>query len=272
MFPLRAAAIPIIGLSPSSTNTSVLAIETAPFSAATIGLAGFPSLSGLDVQPGTGLLYASSGFTDGGRLFRVDATTGAASLVGATGMAAVAGLAFDTNGTLYGTVSTSLAVSIHGLAEINPVTGAGAFIGDFGSHTGTPIVGIDSIAVHPLTGILYGSSSTLSVEGSLFTIDKGTGAATLLGILNGTGGTGDAWAGMAFDQSGQLYGSFGGGDGRIASIDIDTLTVTFLGDAASGSVSDIAIIPTPVVPSLSSLGIAMLGGLMGLSGWRRLRT
>ena len=63
----------IFGLEP---RTGLVNIETEPFSVSRVGVAGFPSLSGLDFQPGTGTLFASAGYQNDGWLYTVDPMTG----------------------------------------------------------------------------------------------------------------------------------------------------------------------------------------------------
>ena len=161
LMPTKVPAVTMIGLGPGGTaDTEVLRIETSPFASSVIGLAGFPSLSGLDFQPGTGTLFASSGFTDGGRLFTLDPTTGAATLVGITGFNAVSGLAFEpAYGTLFGSANTATSTSNFPdtLVTIDPATGAGTAVGPFRRNAidGPLISGIDSLAVHPWTGQLF---------------------------------------------------------------------------------------------------------------------
>src|SRR5215510_500922 len=77
----------LIGLAPN-IGTDIYRIETAPFAAAVVSVSPINSLSGLDVQPGTGTLFASGGFGSNGDLFTLDAATGATTLVGHTGYSA----------------------------------------------------------------------------------------------------------------------------------------------------------------------------------------
>jgi hypothetical protein len=213
-------------------------------------------LSGLDMQPGTGLLFASSGNNGAhnGSLFTLEPTTGTATLIGSIGgIASVPSIAFDSDGTLYGS-------GFDGLIRINPATAAPTIVGFFGSSGGLTIRGIDGIAIDPQTGTMYGTSNNLfdGTPGDLFTISKATGAAMRVGQLRaGTQLLPNSLAGLAFDPAGSLYGSLGGGDGRIISINVSTLSYSFLGDAAAGSVSALAYVPEPGTGTL--LGLGLLG-------------
>ena len=193
---------------PHTANTAVLLIQTNPFSVSQIGSAGVPSLSGLAVQPGTGVVYASSGFggTSPGSLFTINPNTGAATLVGSTGFGAVPALTFDRDGTLFGSggvaPTTPFPTAGNTLITIDPHTGTGSFVGFYG----TGIDGMAGLAVDPKTGTLYGVGTEFMSNGdftNLFTIDKQTGAASLLGPLQGLP-SGAVPTGLAFDSAGDF--------------------------------------------------------------------
>jgi hypothetical protein len=256
----------------------VLNITTSPFSVSTIGAAGLGArLSGLDFQPGTSNLFATSGKggTNHGHLFSINVATGEATEIGDTNFGGVSGLAIDSDGTFYASASETTSGNDlpDRLITIDPITGEGTEVGIYGNSGSAEIDGIDALAFDPISGTLYGSGVEPGYD-QLITIDKTTGAATVLGQLTqaGSGGTinlPEALVGLAFDSSGNLFGSVGAGDGQIVSIDIGNLEFTILGDAATGSVSDIAFYSTTTaIPEPSSF--ALLGiGLAGIVGWRR---
>ncbi len=182
-------AVSLIGLNPISSDpgvfatgpTHVLGIETSPFSVSTIGTVVGEMLSGLDLQPGTGQLFASSGQNGAnpGHLFTVNSNTGAATLVGAIEIlginapVGVPGLAFDQGGTLYGGTTSPSPGAPPMLITIDPVTGAGTVVGSYGFSGGRVIQGLDGIAIDPTSGTLYGISggplTALRVTSSLLT-------------------------------------------------------------------------------------------------------
>src|SRR5262249_13340665 len=168
-----AQAPTLIGLAPN-IGTDIYRIETAPFAAAVVSVSPINSLSGLDVQPGTGTLFASGGFGSNGDLFTLVAATGATTLVGHTGYSAVPGLAFLPAGRLFGTAQLGTNVA-DGLIRIDPNTGASVAVGVFGGGA----YSVDAIACDPTTGILYGVSP-FNRPADLLVIDPNTGAATVL--------------------------------------------------------------------------------------------
>jgi hypothetical protein len=81
-----------IALKPGS-NSKILDVSVVPnFSVSDIGDTGVQSLSGIDVQPGTGTLFGSTGFNDVGNIYTINPNTGAGTLVGASGFQAVSGV------------------------------------------------------------------------------------------------------------------------------------------------------------------------------------
>lgn len=252
------AAQEMIGLNPRmDAVTNVLGFDlAAPDQAVNFGTSPMPALSGMDIQPGTGRVFVSGGNSDGGNLYRLTAGTSAFALIGPTGFPNVPGLAFDTDGALYGAARVAgPSLNADGLIGIDPATGAGTLIGDFGMALGRMIRGVNCLAIHPQTGVLYGIANTAfnGNNGDVFAIDKNSGVATHVGTLSdGSGGDVPATiAGLAFDGGGNLFGSFGGGDGRIISIDLGALAFAIIGDAADGSVSDIAFRPRSVMIGLN---------------------
>jgi sugar lactone lactonase YvrE len=118
-------------------------------------------ISGVALDPVARTLYGSDPLTTG-NLHQLNLTTGAASPVGALGVGSIGDLAWDaTTSTLYGLTPTSLYV-------IDTVTGAATLVG---GTTGLR----DSIAVHPVTGTMY---ATTTFPNALYTLNKATGAST----------------------------------------------------------------------------------------------
>jgi hypothetical protein len=149
-------------------------------------------------------LYA----TGGGGLCRIDPATGAATEVWVfPGVAIYAGgLAYDaTTDTLYATGNIHSSSGISRLFAINRHTGVlTAFAGM------SPTVNLSSggLALHPQTGVLYATGQNGFQSTGLFTIDKTTGAETLIGQSGGqccTAPYGFMMNGIGFRSDGTLF-------------------------------------------------------------------
>jgi len=256
----------VMGRISGSPDTTLFSGTIAPFSVTPVGTdAG--RFSGIDFEPGTGTLFASSGNggTNAKSLFTVDTETGAATLVGPFGIdpadPPIADLAFGTDGTLYGTGFTDL-------YEINTETGTATSVGSFVPGFFSFPDGIEALAVDPTTGILYGMEWR---DAGLYTIDTSSGAATLIGTFTDIGTDPlSTPVGMGIDSTGNFFVSTGGGIGNgiggdIYSLDIDTFTSTLVGKAFDGSVTDIAFL----VPEPTGIALALLGLTLSCSRVRR---
>ena len=239
---LTAQAPTLIGLAPN-LGTDIYRIETAPFAAAVISVSPVAQLSGLDVQPGTGVLFASGGFGSNGDLFTLDPATGATNRIGGTGFPAVPGLAFLPDGTLLGTAQVGSNVA-DGLIRIDPATGAGTAIGPFGGG----FYSVDAIAADPQTGVLWGVSP-FSSPATLLTIDPNTGAATVMGQLTDANNVpAQRIVGLTIDCAGRAYGTYGSGfaiGGALISIDLAARRFAVLGQVRACAIPDIVAVRDP---------------------------
>ena len=125
-------------------------------------------------------------------LYRLNATTGAATLIGDTGVVRLIGLGESSNGTLY-SINESDVGPPSNLYTINPTTGAATLVGSTGVNFAE-----GDLAIDPSTGTLYANNSS---GDHLFQIDPTTGNATQVG----TGITGRDISGMLF-SGGTLFG------------------------------------------------------------------
>ena len=128
---------------------------------------------------------------------------------------------FASGQTLYGTVAANQPTS--SLYILNPTTGAVA------STVGPIGFAVTGLAIHPTTGILYGSVSNNSANspGSLITINKTTGQGTLVGSY-GIGG--QTMADLTFTSDGTLYGWLEAGTDALFTINLTTGAATLVGD------------------------------------------
>ena len=168
-----------------------------------------PPTATAKVSGGQTTLYAGVGRgpgTDRGTLITIDQTNGGGTLVGvgaADANVGINGLAFDTSGDLF---ASTISAPVFGgspqttLILLNPVTGLQlSLIGTIRLANGTPVV-ITDLAVQPGTDILFGTALDLNtVTNNIYTIDKSTAVATLVGNTGVTG------ASIAFGPDGTFY-------------------------------------------------------------------
>jgi len=151
------------------------------------GALGDPGVPALAIRS-TGEMYAMD-IGAASTLYRVDATTGAATVVAATALNSPPAIAFDGADVLWAVDNAGK------LYTVVDSTGVARLIGSTGAF-------IKGLAFDPLDGRLWGSDAS----GGIFTLDVHTGAATLVG------NTGlPASPDLHFDVAGHLYGSSGGG-------------------------------------------------------------
>jgi hypothetical protein len=160
-------------------------------------------------------LYGSTGDANsngGGRLYRINVTTQSVVLIGNTGFDYLGGIAFNSNGILYGVSGGS---SNQGtLSTIDPTNGTAIVIGLISD----PNLGVDGLRFNS-QGILYGSAyDNSSGVGKLVTIDPSN--ANILSSLT-LMGSGNSFApGIGFDPTDALYASRGNASGRLEDIDL----------------------------------------------------
>ena len=187
----------------SESGDMLCTIDTSTLTLTTIGPLGvtynFGDLA-YDTSSGTMYMTDGRGATFGGpsNLFKVDLLTGAATLIGSMGAVEVFGLTYDpTTNKLFASQSTGA----FGFLEVNRITGAATPIGN-------PGFGLDGLTFVGSTGDIVG---LYAGPGSLHSLDRSTGAATLLtpggGFVNNCG---IAWGAtsnklFAIDWSGDLY-------------------------------------------------------------------
>ena len=168
-----------------------------------------PTATAMKVSSGQTTLYGGVGRgpgTDRGTLITIDQTNADGTLVGVGASdpaVGITGLAFDTSGDLF--ASTISDIVFGGspqstLIRLNPVTGAQLeLIGTIHLANTTPVV-INDLAVQPGTDTLFGTSLQLNtVTNNIYTIDKSTAVATLVGNTGVTG------ASIAFGPDGTFY-------------------------------------------------------------------
>jgi len=233
------------------------------------------------VKAAAGTMYATSGTADGGRLYSVNTTTGAATVIGATGLTQIASLrvrpgtkeliGLDTSGASscallrvsaegqnIQVVSAIPFVNLKGITFIDDSTlYVGAFPGNIyrvNYNTGaatliTPSatgLRVGGLSINPKSGELWMSvRATSGILDGIYKVDVVAGTAKLVGQT----GLGVATLDIAFDKNGRLYGLTGNSAQTIPNqiITIDTTTGVALSVKATGTQSLQAIAFDPSV-------------------------
>jgi hypothetical protein len=205
-------------------------------------------------QAVAGILYGASGPPATSSLYRINTTTGAATVLGATGLSDVHGLAIHpVSREMYGVITGGLSTQLYRISstygDALPVRTiplgnirAIAFANDgtlfAGSNTGrlyrinittgdTTFVGTASgivysgFSLNPITGVLWASvRPPIANRDKIYKVNTTTGAATEVGSTGGGNITPD----IAFDATGKLYGIKGTASQIDTLIVIDTTT------------------------------------------------
>ncbi|QDV81681.1 PEP-CTERM sorting domain-containing protein [Planctomycetes bacterium TBK1r] len=188
--PLAVYAEPVLYLA-DGNSSSLWTVNTTTGNATRVGSLGLtPSLIGLayDSVDGNLLMTSSNGVNS--QLFRLDQSTGQASLVGDTGFQAISGLAFDPNSqVLYGGSGAT-----DSLFTIDRTTGAATPVGAYGVNVGGHGLGYDNQNQQ-----LWMTDGFLD---TLYSVNTSTGAATEIGSTGLT-----SVAALAFHSGeNRLYG------------------------------------------------------------------
>lgn len=138
---------------------------------------------GLTYDASNKILYLSTNEGAQSELYTVNQTTLAATRVGTITSDLIIGIASDATGNLYG-----LGIVDDRLYTINPLTGAGTAIGSLGIDLNYA----QDIGFDRTNNVLYGALYQGSGASGIYTINVGTGFATLVATT-----TGDELAGLA---------------------------------------------------------------------------
>lgn len=243
------------------------------------------------------VLYAATGSasTSPGSLIKLDPVTGAGTLVGATGLPGVAGLAINSRGEIFVTETNTGKLyrldAVNGAARLVANTGL-RFLQALAFDSNDILYGIDDardlyvidpengqatrlgntgdnfagMAFDPTDGVLWVSTGDASpvVPDAIFTMDPATGAAVLVGTTGLLGGTPD----IEFDKNGNLLGIKGSGRKpfNLIAIDKSTARGTMIGSTGFDGISGLAFRPSrpqgphlSVIPSAIDFGKVLLG-------------
>jgi hypothetical protein len=166
------------------------------------------------------------------RLYRIDLATGQLTSIGPIGFSDVEGLAFSTNGILYG-VADAAASSGSALSDvlvrINTSTGAGTLVGPLTGLAGVgPSGNLDYGLAATCDGRLWMSSDTTS---QLWEVSPSSGGARFVGNL------GQQVSGLAA-RGDQLYGVTVGQTPSLLRIDLASGATSMVGPLGVGGIVD----------------------------------
>lgn len=171
---VAAHAAPLYG-----ADSTLYSIDAATGAASTINSGNDNYRLGLAWSAPTSTMYSTGAFD--GKLYKVDLSTGATTLVGSSGIG-LTGLAFDNSySSLY-----SLAGNGGALVKLSASNAAAAVIGGGGNN-------MLDLSMNS-AGVLFGGGF-----GGIGTFDVNTGAFHLIGGQF-------SWTAIAFDENDQLYG------------------------------------------------------------------
>jgi hypothetical protein len=216
----------------------------------TIGALGINHVVGLAYDPSTGTLYGHRNDVaagEVGRLYTIDLTTGAATLVGITNITSP-DMTIDPSGQLFAWMEFENSGAFQDdLYTINKITGAASRVGESGQATGATGLGFQ------------GSTLFMKSGNTLFTVNPATGVATLVGTISYSGGDTALDNSPTFDSSGAGFGiDRSSGTSLLVSINVSGLSASVIGDTGIANMAALAFAPS-VIPEPGTLALLGLG-------------
>lgn len=192
------------------------------------GVGPSETINGLAWDPITSTLYATITAVNGSgvTLASVDRYSGAITrLMPLTGIegAILIGLAIDSNGAMYGVEQNS-----NSLVEIDKTNGALRVVGPLGDESIIQLTG--ALAFDRATDVLYMSGVTADILGGVYTVDRTSGHASLVGTIGAEQQLANALAvattgGPCVNATASPWLSFAPGEGVVAAGESQSITV-----------------------------------------------
>ena len=187
----------------------------------------------------------SGSLAAGGLLGTIDQGDASWTTIGdPTAAGPLPGLALDASGNLFGANNPGGSGTAAALIQIDPTTGLLlTTVGDIIDDGDAEGLRMSDIAFQPGTDVLFGMCATTGKDGSLYTIDVSTAAATLVGA------TGLERGGLAFAPDGTLWLATVGDAATpvIAQIDPDDGTVVGSAQDLTTGIDALAVRPSDSV-------------------------
>ncbi|MDJ0797106.1 MAG: hypothetical protein QNJ51_09760 [Calothrix sp. MO_167.B12] len=150
------------GVAPSN----LVIVDTSNGNLTTVGATGLGPITGLSVDPVTGIFYgvtAGVGFSNESQLVTIDLSTGQAEVIGGTGFNRVGSIEFAADGNLYGGISQNGSRNPNHLIQIDVTTGESTLIG----NTGFSITGLTLTEEIPApTNLIEGTEGSDGLNGT----------------------------------------------------------------------------------------------------------
>ncbi|NNG28041.1 MAG: T9SS type A sorting domain-containing protein, partial [Ignavibacteriaceae bacterium] len=216
----------------SQNNGDILTIDKTTGTGTTVGASLFSGIKDITIHPATGIMYGLVTRSGDADIVRVSAA-GDAYLLHTISIPALAGIAFNTAGTLYGITSGgeiyTIDITIGTTTFV--VTGEGSY---------------SSITFNPVTNELWASSRSFIPpnKDAIFTVDLATGDTTIIGHT----GLGEITNDIVFDENQNLYGVIGAASAinDFISIDASNGVGTVVGSVGMKNIQGLAFEETGV--------------------------
>jgi immune inhibitor A len=213
-----------------SDSGKVLTINPGTGTGSNIGSSLYTILNGLSVNPKTHIIYGMSVTTSGTEFVRVNAASGDSYNLFTAPTSDMTAVAFDTSGNLYAAGRSGWIYSVNLQAKTI-------------SQICSTKVKLTSIAFDPVTNDLIGTPYIAIgvTKDRIFKINMLTGDTTMIGKT----GFGVFTSGIAFDNSGQLYGVTNSNitTSSFISINKNTGAGTLIGSVGLSGITGLAFSP-----------------------------
>ena len=207
-------------------NGKILTVNRNSGVGSELGLSNYEELKSLTIDPVTNVLYGISSGSSETELVKVNALAGDAFTQYALDIGNMAGIAFNSTGTLYAAAQNG---DIYTIDLSN---------GNYSLVT-TASLPLSAITIDALTDQMWAVPKIIvGAKDKIYTIDLTTGDGTLIGQTGFNLLTND----LAFDENGVLYGVIGGAtdEGQLITIDTNDATGTLVGNTGFQNVVGLA--------------------------------
>jgi 6-phosphogluconolactonase (cycloisomerase 2 family) len=228
-------------------DSSMALVELNPTTGARtpiVTVTGAANIQGLAYDKQLDILYGAANGNDS--LYRINMTTGAATLIGAFGVGDIQphGLEYDdSTGALYMGSSTNGT-----FYSVNKTTGQATAIGVHGLVQNT------NFGYNSNSDVMYATNSSTD---SFYTVNRATGALTLVGALGGGSTFPNA---LAFNYNTNVMYMTDTTTDSLYTINLATGAATLIGSTTVGNLQGLAYInPVPEPGTLMAVSVGMIG-------------